>query len=143
MSFLDGLFQKLVSVGGVLQTDRGTLDFLGATARQDASNNTLRLVVGNTSTGAVKAVNVTAAYGEHVRTGAGCTTVNLPTAAGHTDEKVTVTCTDGTDVVIDPAGSETMSGNATITLTAAYESLTIQSDGTNWVIVARVGAGGS
>ena len=41
----------------------------------------------------------------------------------------------GGTVTIDPSGSETVNGSSTKTLTSQYETVTIISDGSNWLIV--------
>ena len=72
-------------------------------------------------------------------------TVSLPTAAGITGRRYTVKKTDssGNAVTVDPAGSETIDGSTTKTLSAQWDWLTVQSNGTNWVTVAQTpGAGG-
>lgn len=38
-------------------------------------------------------------------------------------------------ITIDPNGSETIDGIATVTLGAQYQSVTVQSNGTNWIII--------
>ena len=59
-------------------------------------------------------------------------TINLPAAASHTGREYELICTDSTNTVtIDANGSETISGDLTITL-VQYESIIIISDGTNW-----------
>jgi hypothetical protein len=40
-------------------------------------------------------------------------------------------------LTIDPNGAETVDGAATLTVTTQYASYTIQSDGSNWVILAK------
>jgi hypothetical protein len=71
-------------------------------------------------------------------------TVNLPTAAGRAGRQYTInTITGGFSVVVDPSGSEVISGNSTTaaTLTLGNDSgLTIASDGSNWLMVAKHGS---
>ena len=64
----------------------------------------------------------------------GTFSVNLPTASG-IQGRLYVLVNSGTGVItLDPNGAETINGNATITLTQ-YISRTVQSDGTNWIII--------
>ena len=64
----------------------------------------------------------------------GTFSVNLPTASG-IQGRLYVLVNSGTGVItLDPNGAETINGNATITL-AQYISRTVQSDGTNWIII--------
>jgi hypothetical protein len=64
----------------------------------------------------------------------GTFSVNLPTASG-IQGRLYVLVNSGTGVItLDPNGAETINGNATITL-AQYVSRTVQSDGTNWIII--------
>lgn len=64
----------------------------------------------------------------------GTFSVNLPTASG-IQGRLYVLVNSGTGVItLDPNGAETINGNTTITLTQ-YVSRTVQSDGTNWIII--------
>lgn len=67
--------------------------------------------------------------------GAGVT-VNLPSAAPN-PVTYTVIKTDvtGNTVTIDPSGAQTINGSATRVLSAQWESVTIRSDGSNWIAV--------
>lgn len=62
-------------------------------------------------------------------------TVNLPSAAGLTGLGVTIkNVTNSTNTVtIDGDGSETIDGNTTTPLNTAYGSVTVVSDGSNWM----------
>ena len=69
-------------------------------------------------------------------TSTGNQTVNLPTAIGIEGRmfvfyKVASTGT----VTIDAFGSETIDGASTYTLTTQYETVTIISDGSNWLVI--------
>jgi hypothetical protein len=70
-------------------------------------------------------------------TGAADKTVTLPTASDNTDRIITVKKVDSGagDVIIDGEGAETIDGSATRTLAIIYDSLTVQCDGTGWVIL--------
>lgn len=64
----------------------------------------------------------------------GAITLNLPSAAPnpvvYTFIKTDVT---GNTATIDPDGSQTINGQATAVLDAQWESITVRSDGTNWI----------
>jgi len=64
-------------------------------------------------------------------------TVTLPTAVGNSGKLFFVKKTDagGNAVTIDGNGAETIDGAATKALAAQYDSVTIVSDGTNWMIL--------
>ena len=64
-------------------------------------------------------------------------TITLPTAAGITGRMYNVKKTDSSAnaVTVDAAGSETIDGALTQSLATQYQTITIQSDGTNWVIL--------
>lgn len=73
-----------------------------------------------------------------VNCASGTFTVSLPTAVGITG-KLYVIKNSGTGVItVDPNGSETIDGSTTKTLTQ-YNTLSIQSNGTNWVISSSGG----
>lgn len=64
-------------------------------------------------------------------------TITLPTASGIAGTIYVIKRSDATyDVVIDGNGAETIDGSATITLTAQYQFKMVQSDGTNWIVIA-------
>lgn len=62
--------------------------------------------------------------------------VNLPTASGVTMQSIIVkNVSNSTNVItVHANGSETIDGSATATLSVGYESLTLYSDGTNWMV---------
>lgn len=72
----------------------------------------------------------------------GAITVALPTAASNVGRIYVIRKTDtsGNAVTIDPDASETINGVATWDITRATETLTIQSDGSNWRIIAVGGS---
>jgi DUF4097 and DUF4098 domain-containing protein YvlB len=41
----------------------------------------------------------------------------------------------GSAITVDAAGSETIDGNLTFSISSNYQSLTLLSDGTNWSII--------
>ena len=61
-------------------------------------------------------------------------TIVLPTAVGNT-AKLTFKFAIGGSLIIDGAGTETIDGGLTATLTMQYESITIIPDGANWRII--------
>lgn len=70
---------------------------------------------------------------------AGSITVNIPTAVGCRGLRFTFvlsTASGAFTVTLDPAGSETINGATTDTgLDAQYDTMTIESDGANWLKV--------
>jgi hypothetical protein len=71
-------------------------------------------------------------------------TVTLVTAVGNaglqqTFKKIVAANT----LTIDPNGAQTIDGAATVALTAQYDSITVVSDGANWIRVANSASGGS
>ena len=71
-------------------------------------------------------------------------TLTLPTAVGHdgkvyTFKRIGDAITDLNNVVIDPAGSETVDRETTWNLTSTDEAITIISDGSNWAIKNQYG----
>lgn len=69
-------------------------------------------------------------------------TVTLPAAASAVGQTITVRRVNGSgsNVVIDGAGSETINGSATKTLSSQYDSAELSSNGTSWDVLT-VGAG--
>lgn len=61
-------------------------------------------------------------------------TVSLPTAAGISGRRYTITSDSDGYITVDPNGSETINSQSSVTLTK-FDSMTIESDGTNWRIV--------
>lgn len=76
-----------------------------------------------------------------INSAGGPTTVNLYTAVGNTGRKIKIIKTDASSatniVTIDPNSTETINGAATYLLHTQYQSVTLVSDGTNWVIFDR------
>jgi len=67
--------------------------------------------------------------------GAGVT-VNLPSAAPNPVVYTVIKAdSSGSAVTIDPAGSETINGASTRILSSQWETVTLQSDGTNWLAI--------
>jgi hypothetical protein len=61
-------------------------------------------------------------------------TVNLTTAVGETGRKIIIKNSGTGDILVDADAAETIDGALTATL-VQYESITIQSDGANWIII--------
>lgn len=62
-------------------------------------------------------------------------TVTLPTAVGNTATITIKKILGSNNVVVDGAGTETIDGGLTATITRQFESITIISNGTNWFII--------
>lgn len=75
----------------------------------------------------------------------GAFTINLPAAATAKFWTYTIKKVDASAnvVTIDPAGAETIDGAATLPLSTQYSSVTIQSDGTAWIVISTNGSGSS
>lgn len=72
-----------------------------------------------------------------INAGSGIVSVTLPTAVGvggkmYTIKKIDVT---GNSVTISTTSSQTIDNQTTLTLSGAYNSVTVVSDGSNWWIV--------
>lgn len=69
----------------------------------------------------------------------GAVTVNLPSAVG-LGGRMYVICDKGNagaaNVTILPAGAETISGAASYVISSNYGSVWLQSDGSNWFVIA-------
>lgn len=66
----------------------------------------------------------------------GNTTITLPTAVGRGGRMFVIKKTDlGTVLTVDADGSETIDGSLTQIITARYDSITVVSDGSNWMII--------
>ena len=70
----------------------------------------------------------------------GSTTLTLESAVGCGGRRHTVLKTDASNTLtIACTGSETLGGSSTKTLTVQYQSITVESDGENWQVIARSG----
>ena len=71
---------------------------------------------------------------------AGAITVNLPTAVGRAGAMYIVKKSDASAnaVTVTPNGAETIDGAATFPLPAQWDAVMVQSDGTNWMVLATV-----
>lgn len=73
----------------------------------------------------------------------GAVTITLYAAANNTGKIVTVKKIDSGSnaVTVDGNAAETIDGAATVSLADQYDSVSLVSDGTNWVKAAEVGFG--
>ena len=71
----------------------------------------------------------------YTATGSSAYTVTLPTAASIEGKKIHVKRLATANITVDGDGSETIDGSATFVLTSQYSSITVISDGTNWIII--------
>ena len=65
----------------------------------------------------------------------GTFTVNLPTAVGIAGRLYVIKNSGAGTITVDGSGSETIDGTTTYTLNVQYQSITIQSDGANWIVL--------
>lgn len=74
-----------------------------------------------------------------VTTGSTNRTITLPTASGNTKRRINIKKADsGTGaVVIDGESSETIDGEVTLSLTSQYQTVTLESDGSNWSTITN------
>jgi hypothetical protein len=66
----------------------------------------------------------------------GSRTMTLPTAVGITGRIYTIK-TNQAAAVVATTSSQTIDGSTTYSLTALYKYVTVQSDGSNWWIIAN------
>lgn len=78
--------------------------------------------------------SVTANYGNSYRYDSGSFTVSLPTAVGCQGYRIQVSNAGTGQITIDPNGSETIIGESSVIL-LQWDSVTLESDGNNWIIV--------
>lgn len=76
-------------------------------------------------------------YMVNVNASSGAVTITLPTAVNIAGQVFVVRKSDSSSnaVIIDGNGSETINGNATVSLTVQYTSYMIMSDGAGWMII--------
>ena len=83
----------------------------------------------------ISATDTFATAQETINCTANTFTVNLPTAIGIQGTTYTLV-NSGTGVItLDASTTETINGSLTIDLSSQYISRTVQSDGTNWIII--------
>jgi len=63
--------------------------------------------------------------------------INLPSASVCPFKRLTITKTDSSiySLILDPAGSQTIDGASTLNVNTQYQTVTLLSDGSNWVTV--------
>ena len=71
----------------------------------------------------------------YTATGSSAYTVTLPTAASIEGKKIHVKRLATANITVDAHGSETIDAAANFVLTTQYSSVTLISDGTNWLII--------
>lgn len=102
------------------------------------------LVAGSGGSTAYSVTSATTTYSETATSGTkivkadttgGAFTVSLPTAVGNTATIIIKKSAGTASLTIDAAGTETIDGGLTATITKVYESITLISDNANWQIV--------
>lgn len=84
---------------------------------------------------AYKTANYTAASNDYTIDCSGTFDVSLPTAAGIAGKIYNIKNSGAGVITVNPNGAETIDGGLTAVLSTTYESITIQSTGTNWIII--------
>lgn len=91
------------------------------------------------STTSIKTSVYTAAFGDLVRCDptSGGFTVNLPTAIGNINKSIIVKNISNSinSITIDPFGSQLIDGSSTYVINIAYQSITLVSDNSNWMVI--------
>jgi len=111
-------------------------------ASGSAPNSTLQ-VGGSIALGIVtKTANYTASVSDHTiicNNTSGTITISLPPAAGASGRIYVIKkiSTALNDVIIDGSTTETIDGALTMTLSAQYNSIMIQTDGSNWFVLSK------
>jgi hypothetical protein len=104
----------------------------------NANDLTLSSTGGGGGTFTLRNVSSTATFitaNETINCTSGTFTVNLPTAVGIQGTTYTLVNTGTGQITLDPSGGETINGSLTIILRRRYTSRTVQSDGTNWIVI--------
>lgn len=92
-----------------------------------------------------KSANYTVLDGDNIRTigmtcGASNRTVTLPTAADNNSRIITCKKIDlnvAGNLILDGEGAETIDGDLTRTLETGNQELTVQSDGSDWIVIGE------
>lgn len=131
-----GTAQAQLSAGGVF----AALNNIGVGSVSLAINSTLESFASFAAGIGVSSTNVTLGGGSFTRlidATSGAVTVTLPAALGCTRRIYNIKKIDASanTVTIDANAAETIDGALTQVLTAQWQSITIQSDGTNWYII--------
>lgn len=122
-----------LSVGGIVESTSGGIKFPDATIQTTAA-------AGGTFPIATVTSATTLTSSHHTvlaNAGVGGFTITLPAAASVVGRIYVIKKIDtsGNVVVVDGAGAETIDGIAIYSLSTAFESVTIQSNGTAWFIL--------
>ena len=83
----------------------------------------------------VSATDTFSAASETINCTANTFTVNLPTAVGIQGVTYTLVNSGAGIITLDADGTETINGSLTIDIKKQYVSRTVQSEGTNWIII--------
>ena len=128
------------SSGQIQWNNNGNFD--GFTASGDATIDTSTGVVtvnkvsgGATFNYVAKTATYTASATDYViDCTSGTFTVSLPTAVGITGRVYVIKNSGTGTITIDPNGAQTIDGLSAYTLAVRYESITIMSNGANWIV---------
>jgi len=139
--FSGSLTANTLNVTGLTQTTTfqlTTTPTVGYVLTSDASGNGTWQVgspIGSPTLRNVTATTTFATPNETVNCTGNTFTVNLPTAVGIQGTTYTLV-NSGTGVItLQPNGLETINGSLSIDLSIQYISRTVQSDGSNWIII--------
>jgi hypothetical protein len=87
----------------------------------------------------IKTGTYTAAIGEIVRCDPSSSgfTINLPTAVGNSGKEIAIknTTSSTNTITVDASGSETIDDSLTYLISVAYQSITLVSNGSNWMVI--------
>jgi len=121
---------------GTLNTvaEAGAVEFLTDSVYYTTTTSTIRKTVDGLVTRNISALRTLDGSDNVVNCTANTFTVTLPTAVGFTGEYIIKN--SGTGVItVDGNASETIDGALTVVLAVQYSSVTIRSNGTNWIIL--------
>ena len=61
--------------------------------------------------------------------------MSLPTAVGITGRVYVIKNSGTGTITVDPNGSQTIDGAATVALATQYQSIMVMSNGANWIVI--------